>query len=127
MKKSIFLTAFILSLAATTSVYAVALDNPFSCNEGTSFIYNDDGTVTVTQWGNSTTYDSTEDAYTAVFGFVPPLTIEESGYASLVPGNSNNNNTSGSNKHRGRLINTVQEATEAAKDVSENKDRLRYK
>ena len=40
---------------------------------------------------------------------------------------ANNNSSNGSGKTRGRLIYSVQEANEVAKDGSVNKVRLRYK
>ncbi len=93
-----------------------------------SFTYNDDGSVVASTRRGDTTYASAEEAYLAVYGVVPTMTIEETGYDTLFGlNNSSNNSSSSSNKHRGRLIYTVQEANEVAKDGAVNKVRLRYK
>ena len=101
------------------------------CN-GKSFTYNADGTVTVTtDWGDEYIYASWEEAYMDIYGFIPAKSWEEGGFDTYFNVNHSNNNSSNSNnsgsvKQRGRLIYTVKEATEVAKDTG-NTVRIRYK
>ncbi len=91
-------------------------------------VYNEDGTISVWRYENETVYDSLDDFFMEKYGFIPSRTLGESGYADLTSWNrDSSSNNSSSHKQRGRLIYTIQEANEVAKDGTTNKVRLRYK
>ncbi len=98
-----------------------------------TFAYNDDGTITVTVQDSDYTFDSAEEAYEYIFGFVPVINLAESEYANWeIPSgfslpSSSSSSSSGLDRQRGRLIYTVREANEVAKEGSVNKFRLRYR
>lgn len=130
MKRRNFLIALCAMFLLSTNAWSAEVgDDNIWCG-GQTFTYNDDGSVTVTWdgWDEGTTYDSLDDLYESLYGDAP-RNLEGSDLALMfgitLPQNSSNNNTSV--KHRGRLIYTVQEATEVAKEGSVNRFRLRYK
>ena len=98
---------------------------------GTVFTHNEDGTVTVSYWWGDEVFDSAEEAYEYIFGFIPALNLADSEYAGWITLSSANNSSpsssSGLDRQRGRLIYTVKEANKVAKEGAVNKIRLRYK
>ena len=131
MKRRFFIIALLTAVFVSANAWAGYRDDGIHC-EGKTITYNDDGTVTVKwDWDDEgTTYDSIDDMYLDFYGFLPPKTLAESGYDQYFnissPNNNSSNNNNGSVKQRGRLIYTVKEATEIAKDTG-NTVRLRYK
>lgn len=132
MKIRTFLITLFATILVSANVWAEALEEVgIGCN-GKTITYNDDGSVTVSwdEWGEEVTYASIDDLYMDFYGFLPPKTFAEGGFDQMfniaLPNNNSSNNNNGSVKQRGRLIYTVQEATEIAKDTG-NKVRLRYK
>ena len=127
MKAKIFILT-LLSLVCF-SVGICYADDDIGCGRKT-ISYNDDGSVTLKYEGDEEgiTYNSLNDMYMSLYGFVPPLTLEESGYKQMFNISSTSHNSSiGSNKTRGRLIYSVQEANEVTKEGTVNRVRLRYK
>ena len=123
MKKILLLVSF---LAVLMFAFISSAEQRIFCGRH-DIVYNEDGTVSVWRYDSEQVYDSIDDMFMDLLGYIPPKTIKESGYADLTSwnkGSSNNNNTS--TKTRGRLIYTVQEATEITKDTG-NTFRLRYK
>ncbi len=124
MKKILLLICFLSTLVLPAVSSA---EQRIFCGRH-DIVYNDDGTVSVWRYQNETVYDSLDDMFLSLFGYIPPKTIGESGYADLTSWNKDSlNNNSSSSKPRGRLIYTVEEANEAAKEGAVNKVRLKYK
>ena len=130
MKKLFLISCLFTSLFALKAF----ADNGIECFSKT-FVYNDDGTVSVvatTDWDTTIegVYNSKEEAYMAVYGFIPAISWEAGGFDAYFnvnyPTGQTPLNNNGSVKQRGRLIYTVKEATEVTKDTG-NKVRIRYK
>ncbi len=128
MKIKLFMTA-LLATIFFTSMNAKAWYNGEICEGNLVFTYNSDGSITVKDdYANEeVTYDSLDSLYMAMYGFIPPKTLAENETAQRLNIPMPNNNSNSSNKRRGRLIYTVQEANEVSKDGSVNKFRIRYK
>ena len=123
MKKILLSLSFLLALMLPTISSA---EQRIYCGRR-DIVYNEDGTVSVWRYDSEQVYDSLDDMFLDRFGFIPSRTLGESGYADLTSWNKgSSNNNSSSSKQRGRLIYTVEEASEASKDTG-NTVRIRYK
>ena len=137
MKIQTFLIAFLTTVLISASAQADPIGpgdfggDGIQCS-GKTYTYNADGSVTVKwDWDDEgVTYDSMDDYYMDVYGFIPPKTFAEGGFDqmfNITSPNNSSNNQNGLNRQRGRLIYSVKEANEVAKDGSVNKVRLRYR
>ncbi len=130
MKMKFFMISLFAALLFSVNVKAEEGDDGIWCG-GQTFIYNDDGTFTI-RWdgGYEETYDSLDDYYMEKYGYLPDKNLEGSDLALMfgitLPQNSSNSGN-GLNRPRGRLIYTVQEASEITKEGAINKVRLRYR
>ncbi len=133
MKIKTFLIAFLTATFISAGAFAENNEEiGIGCN-GKTVTYNDDGTVTLTwdDWDEGTTYNSLEEMYMDLYGFVPAATLAESGLGQYFnissPNNNSNQSHNGLDRPRGRLIYSVKEATEVTKEGAVNKVRLRYR
>ncbi|MBR6408879.1 MAG: hypothetical protein IKS23_01370 [Alphaproteobacteria bacterium] len=130
MKMKFFMISLFAALLFSVNVKAEEGDDGIYCG-GQTFIYNDDGTFTI-RWdgGYEETYDSLDDYYTEMYGYLPDKNLADTDLMTMfnisLPNNSSQSQ-SGLNRQRGRLIYTVKEANDIAKEGSINKVRLRYR
>ena len=110
-----FVCCFVFALSAYARCYY---------GENYSFDYGENGGVQVKNQDGEVvaTYASMDALLLDRFGFVPEVNIDMNKFTA-----AGHNSSNSSAKTRGRLIYSVQEANEVAKDGSVNKVRLRYK
>ncbi len=130
MKMKFFMISLFAALLFSVNVKAEEGDDGIWCG-GQTFIYNDDGTFTI-RWdgGYEETYDSLDDYYTEKYGYLPDKNLADTDFITIFGISLPNNNPGQSNgldRPRGRLIYTVQEASEITKEGAINKVRLRYR
>lgn len=121
MKRFLVFLLLFCSFAGAVSAEEKYID----CNRK-SFTYNEDGTVTVNTWRGDETYDSAEEAYIAVYGFVPSLKISDSELNGLFQSANEQNSSSSNSNGRIKKIYTVEEATRLSKPTG-NRFMVRYK
>ncbi|MBR6408891.1 MAG: hypothetical protein IKS23_01430 [Alphaproteobacteria bacterium] len=127
-----FLTIVLISASAQAGIAQVDFGGDGIQCSGKTYTYNADGSITVKwDWDDEgVTYDSMDDYYMDVYGFIPPKTFADGGFDqmfNITSANNSSQNQNGLSRQRGRLIYSVKEANEVAKEGSVNKVRLRYR